>query len=394
MRELFAWLAIDASFAKNTLGRPDYWAPLSRAAIDDSGDLRGFEFSCQHPRWHLTIQGSPLAVYMNYMRTRNLIVYILAHKEKDTTIDTLKRLMQLSFDRPQMIRSLLDDPFHIHLVVSNLSFEASKRHVEKFRRFMHNKMEQVHDHLEGVIKTDRSKLASLTAGLQVISQNADSHIANAEVAIMCAEGICAAHKRLHTTLLHLPPTRAYEATADVAEYILASLRKQKMWFINYKSRKDGAMNLVYNLVTQNDAENNLLIARDMRRDSASMSAIAALTMVFLPGTFTATIIDAGIFHDAFCDNDDGDSSTACVSGVWWLWLALTVPLTLLVIASWRIYHASTMIKRREGVVRQGKKAGYRTLLPGWGKQNVSPRKMSILDGSQKVTADRGAEVGV
>ncbi|GME56016.1 hypothetical protein D9758_004227 [Neofusicoccum parvum] len=83
------------------------------------------------------------------------------------------------------------------------------------------------------------------------------------------------------------PQNAYESTSNATEYILSSLKKQKMWFINYKSRKDGAMSLVYNLVTQNDAENNLLIARDMRRDSSSMSAIATLTMVFLPGTFTA-----------------------------------------------------------------------------------------------------------
>jgi len=47
------------------------------------------------------------------------------------------------------------------------------------------------------------------------------------------------------------------------------------------------MSLVYNLVTQQDAANNIQIAADMKRDSTSMNAIAALTMVFLPGTFTA-----------------------------------------------------------------------------------------------------------
>lgn len=47
------------------------------------------------------------------------------------------------------------------------------------------------------------------------------------------------------------------------------------------------MTLVYNLVTQKDAENNISLAVEMKRDSTSMKAIAALTMTFLPGAFTA-----------------------------------------------------------------------------------------------------------
>ena len=47
------------------------------------------------------------------------------------------------------------------------------------------------------------------------------------------------------------------------------------------------MNLVYNLVTQQDAASNIDLAADMKQDSTSMNAIAALTMSFLPGTFTS-----------------------------------------------------------------------------------------------------------
>lgn len=65
------------------------------------------------------------------------------------------------------------------------------------------------------------------------------------------------------------------------------MQKQKIWFLNYKQRKDLTMNLVYNLVTQQDAANNILLASEMEKDSTSMNAIAGLTMTFLPGTFTA-----------------------------------------------------------------------------------------------------------
>lgn len=78
-----------------------------------------------------------------------------------------------------------------------------------------------------------------------------------------------------------------ERAADTIEFVIRSLEKQEMWFLNYKNRKDGMMSLVFNLVTQQDAANGMEIAADTKRDSTSMNAIAALTMVFLPGTFTA-----------------------------------------------------------------------------------------------------------
>ena len=60
-----------------------------------------------------------------------------------------------------------------------------------------------------------------------------------------------------------------------------------MWLRNYGDRKDIAMNLVFNLVTQQDAANNIEIAKEMKKDSSSMNGIALLTMMFLPGTFTS-----------------------------------------------------------------------------------------------------------
>ena len=58
------------------------------------------------------------------------------------------------------------------------------------------------------------------------------------------------------------------------------------------------MNLVYNLVTQQDALNNLELAAEMKKDSTSMISIAIVTMmVFLPGTFTASVFSAGIFEN-------------------------------------------------------------------------------------------------
>ena len=197
-------------------------------------------------------------------------------------------------------------------------------------------------------------------------------IANANVAIYAAEKMQLAHERMHRLSTHQRPqkqtlakpeptqalswkvepplhqpwptpcptpnsqTQQKERLREVMHYIISSMEKQKMWLLNYKQRKDITTNLVFHLVTQQDATNNMEIAYDMRRDSSSMNVIAAMTMLFLPGTFTSTVLGAGIFS-AYAGGH-----SIHTSGIWWLWVATTVPLTVLVIGFWMVYQ-----KRRE-----------------------------------------------
>lgn len=150
---------------------------------------------------------------------------------------------------------------------------------------------KVDDHFGGAALKERQGLDALTKELQVVSYNADSHIANASIATLNASALKQLHRQLRSyrsvnagTFFVTPQE---QRTTEALDYIVESMEKQKMWFLNYKSRKDNTANLVFNLVTQQDANNNMSIARDMKKDSSSMNGIAALTMFFLPGTFTA-----------------------------------------------------------------------------------------------------------
>ncbi|KAL8801531.1 MAG: hypothetical protein Q9182_004373 [Xanthomendoza sp. 2 TL-2023] len=94
---------------------------------------------------------------------------------------------------------------------------------------------------------------------------------------------------------------------------------------------------VVNLIAQNDSRTNISIADasrkiafETRRDSDAMKTIAALTMVFLPGTFVATL-----FGMAFFTVDSGSGSGFHVNSLWWIYLAVTIPLTMLTIGVWR-----------------------------------------------------------
>jgi hypothetical protein len=60
-----------------------------------------------------------------------------------------------------------------------------------------------------------------------------------------------------------------------------------------------------------------------------MNTIALLTMVFLPATFVATFFSMGIFQ--FSGGAEGGLR---VAGQWWIYPAVTVPLTVAVVVTW------------------------------------------------------------
>ena len=64
-----------------------------------------------------------------------------------------------------------------------------------------------------------------------------------------------------------------------------------------------------------------------------MKTIAALTMLFLPATFIATV-----FGMSFFEYSDRRLS---VSGQWWVYVAITVPTTLLIFIIWWVWTPGT-----------------------------------------------------
>lgn len=289
----FSALDINPAFLQNMLGRPDYWAPQMR--WDEEGDrFLGCDLICQHPRWNLQVQGAPLSVYCKFDTQRDLIVYVISHKPNDTVVQSLrKQLHLLTVHKAQhhVANVMLDSPMDLHTLILNLNFEASKWHVERFRRFQWNAVNDVDNHLAGVEQHDRAKLAQLLKALQIVSQNADSHLANAQVFLHAARSIRNLSSKLHSS----KKGRVRQRNLDMLQHLIASMEKQDMWFHNYKGRKDATMNLVFHFNTQTDAMNSIELSADMKRDSTSMSAIAGLTMVFLPGTFVAVSFDANFF---------------------------------------------------------------------------------------------------
>lgn len=282
---LFDSLRLNHAFLLNMLGQPDYWAPQTLWNEED-GSLLGIDFFCQHPRWNLQAQGAPLSVYSKYDAQRDLTVHIVSHKPQDTVVRSLRALLDITVRHPahdHMSTLLLDSPMDLQVLISNLNFEASKWHVKRFQRLQWNVVYRLDDHLAGIDARDRAKLAALLKDLQTTAHNVDSHLANAEVFGYGARAIRDACLHLNVS----KRVRVRQRTIDTIQNVITCMEKQNMWFFHYKNRKDARMNLLFHITTQQDALNNIELASDMKKDSTSMNAIAGLTMVFLPGTFTA-----------------------------------------------------------------------------------------------------------
>lgn len=101
---------------------------------------------------------------------------------------------------------------------------------------------------------------------------------------------------------------------------------------------DFCQRVLYNNMQQEDNKISRSIALDSKklaeastRDSSSMKAIAVLTMVFLPSTAVATIFSMG----PFWTNEPG--SVPSVSSEFWLYWAVTLPLTTVVLMVWQTW---------------------------------------------------------
>ncbi|KAK4185072.1 hypothetical protein QBC35DRAFT_504581 [Podospora australis] len=92
-----------------------------------------------------------------------------------------------------------------------------------------------------------------------------------------------------------------------------------------------AAQLSWNQIGYQDTQANLKIASDTRRDSNQMRSIAFLTMIFLPATFLASLFSMTFF------NWDASEGEHVVSPLLWIYFALAVGITLIVVGCWYLF---------------------------------------------------------
>lgn len=103
---------------------------------------------------------------------------------------------------------------------------------------------------------------------------------------------------------------------------------------------------IYSKMAQEDNNLNARMAVASSRDSSSMKALAVITAIFLPGEFMSSLFGMGIF-DWQSDNGSSSSSGSSSSGDddndpvvgydFWVYWAITIPLTIIILVLWRAW---------------------------------------------------------
>ncbi|MCJ1353429.1 MAG: hypothetical protein MMC33_003415 [Icmadophila ericetorum] len=121
-----------------------------------------------------------------------------------------------------------------------------------------------------------------------------------------------------------------------AEWQAGKLCDQRLKFSSLllKAERE-AGHTVHNLIAQADSNSNTSIARDSKaialasqHDSASMKTIAVLTTAFLPGTWVAAFFAVPLF------NWNAGPDEQVLNGRFWVYWAVTLPLTAIVMGAW------------------------------------------------------------
>ncbi|KAF6823621.1 hypothetical protein CMUS01_10612 [Colletotrichum musicola] len=112
------------------------------------------------------------------------------------------------------------------------------------------------------------------------------------------------------------------------------------------NKASSQLQIVYNLVAQRDNQSNyemanlsLQIARTAKDDSFAMFTLATMSIIFLPGASIATLFSMELF------NWSPENGEPIVSPRFWIFWAVAVPLTLVVLTVWLLW--LKMHRRRE-----------------------------------------------
>ncbi|CAK7236364.1 hypothetical protein SCUCBS95973_009582 [Sporothrix curviconia] len=106
------------------------------------------------------------------------------------------------------------------------------------------------------------------------------------------------------------------------------------------SRLDIQRGALYNIIAQKESKLNLEMAQHQRllalaskRDNQSMKALSIVGAVFLPATYLASLFSMTFFNFQTGSNGGSDGQAATVAPTLWIYFAITIPLTLVVLAA-------------------------------------------------------------
>ena len=151
----------------------------------------------------------------------------------------------------------------------------------------------------------------------------------------------AAVKHLRETLKSNPGNHDYIRHPDNLCHRLENIQDEARALIveisSLQKVAQSQLQVVYNLSALNDNRENLKQARASaaiasltEKDGFAMKTIAVMTIAFLPGTAVSSLFSTELFHF------DGETNKRMLSSHFWVYWAVSIPLTITVLVIWRI----------------------------------------------------------
>lgn len=116
-----------------------------------------------------------------------------------------------------------------------------------------------------------------------------------------------------------------QPTAESLQYSQSLFQTIQLRLTSLEKRTSNLINLSFNLVTQQDS-------KTMQKDSSSMKTIAAMTLIFLPAGTVAAMFGSQFFNLSL---DDNKTQQFIVSTLFWIFWAICIPVTGILIALWQ-----------------------------------------------------------
>ncbi|KAJ4245253.1 hypothetical protein NW762_014123 [Fusarium torreyae] len=309
---LFSHYDIHSGFLLDLVGRPNYWSAVSQIKSDHKFNKDVFEFFCQHPRWHQkgrydkekgAMQGNraPCSLYMTYSTATDTTIYLVVAPDDGiwfSFVDLIRVATPEDGNTMLSGRELATSPFLIHSMVSDIAFEQSTIYTADARVRLMTELQKVNNYSDSLDIVDmksrdlygsdaRQTLSSITRRLHQVSQMINTGLGSSSSAVKLSVKLLEAHKQFCQQTGKGTPGTAVSRTQTAIQYVHDAYLYQQSWLEQYKTRKETAMNLVFNMVTQGDSFITLNTSYQMSQDSSSIHALTVLAMIFLPGTFTA-----------------------------------------------------------------------------------------------------------
>ncbi|KAL8772446.1 MAG: hypothetical protein Q9209_002397 [Squamulea sp. 1 TL-2023] len=279
LEELCTCFEISPLFIGGML-HPSRWAKLGQASFVHEEHERGpLTIEC-FGQFRTGLSTGPIYVWLSYAVKSGSSTYIIFGCPEHVKLDILRRAQE----NPSQVALA---PFTIHACIASQDYHGWKFTLESLRgQLLHwenirgtgiplQSINQTPDATEKLYRLSRS-FHIMLGDLNDFDERLTFFI---ELGAKCKS-------------LTPPHFNLVDTAMENMLYTQSRNRICRRWAENYSARTTIMINLRFSIGAQVDSRTNLeianltsKIARDAQRDSSSMITIAAVTMVFLPGTF-------------------------------------------------------------------------------------------------------------